>query len=251
MALVQFTGVSKTFNGVHALRNIDVAFGEKGVVAIIGPNGAGKTTLLNVLSGFLRPDTGRVAFNSHDITYMSPDRIARLGLIRTFQDLRLIPSMTVLDNVLLARPRQGGERITRALFGLRGQREESANRAAAIAVLERFGLSDERLLIELAGDLSYGQQKLLSLACCLAAEPRALFLDEPVACIAPQFRDRILNLIREIGGEGRLVVFVEHDMDAVRLAADRVIVMDDGRIIVDGKPADILGKAAIMEAYLD
>ena len=251
MSVLECQGVSRAFGGVQALSGVTVRFPDSGVVALVGPNGAGKTTLLNVVTGFLRPDKGRVLFDSHDITRFAPQQIANLGLVRTFQNLRLVPSMAVLENVMLTPQHQRGEHLFYALAGLWWQDQERANRRDAVDILRRVGLSEDRQLVQPAGELSYGQQKLLSLACCLAAQPRILFLDEPVAGVHPVLRGQILALIRDLAHEGRLVAFIEHDIEAVRQIAERVIVMDEGRVIADGRPSDILSQRAIMEAYLD
>ena len=219
-----------------------------GVVAIIGPNGAGKTTLLNVTTGFLRPDGGRVVLGDRDITRLPPHTITRLGITRTFQDLRLIGGMSVLDNVLLARPRQRGERLARALSGIGVGPEERANRQRAMQLLRSVDLDPKAA--DPADKVSYGQMKLLTLACCLATEAQILLLDEPVAGVHPELATRTLTLLGKLRDEGTLVVFIEHDLAAVREVADRVIVMDEGRIIADGVPDEVLKRPEIMEAYV-
>lgn len=251
MAILECQGVSRAFGGVQAISDITIRLPDSGVVALIGPNGAGKTTLLNMITGFLRPDEGRVLLDSHDITHLTPYQITRLGLVRTFQNLRLVPSMTVLENVMLAFQHQRGERLCYALAGLLWQVQEHANRQDTVEILRRVGLSEDGQLVQPAGELSYGQQKILSLACCLAAQPNILFLDEPVAGVHPVLRGQILALIRDLANEGRLVAFIEHDIEAVRQIAERVIVMDEGRVIADGCPSDVLSRRAILEAYLD
>jgi branched-chain amino acid transport system ATP-binding protein len=236
------------FDGVTALDNVTVEFPNSGVVAIIGPNGAGKTTFINALTGFVELDAGQCYFGDRKITGLAPHKVARLGIVRTFQDLRLMQQGSLLDNVLLARPRQRGERLIAALCGIGLQQEENRNVKAAIELLQFVGLADKEA--ELASNLSYGQQKLLTLACCLATEAVVLFLDEPVAGIHPEMTTRILSLLRRLGQEGRLVVFIEHNIDAVRQIADRVIVLDQGLVIADGIPKEVLDRQEIIEAYL-
>ncbi len=231
-----------------ALDGIDLKLPSRGIVAVIGPNGAGKTTLLNVLTGFLRADSGQCLLGHRDITRLPPHCIARLGLIRTFQDLRLIRQMSVLDNVMLARPNQRGERLWAALLRIGTTAEEARNRDAALKLLQFAGLADKTA--DLAGEISYGQQKLLTLACCLATEPRFLLLDEPIAGVHPELVGRILGLMRQLRDEGRLIVFIEHDIASVRQIADQVIVMDDGRVIAQGPPSEVLRRPEIMEAYI-
>lgn len=241
-------GITKSFDGVHALAGVDLQFQPSGITAVIGPNGAGKTTLLNVLTGFLRPDAGRCFLGQRETTGLPPHTIARMGVSRTFQDLRLILQTSALDNVLLARPCQRGERLLAALlrFGVAG--EEARNREEAMRLLRFVGL--EGMADELAGELSYGQQKLLTLACCLATESRIVLLDEPVAGVHADMAARILDLVRQLRDAGKLVVFVEHDISFVREAADLVIVMDEGKVIAEGSPSDVLVRPEIMEAYV-
>ena len=219
-----------------------------GIAAIIGPNGAGKTTLFNVLTGFLRPDAGRCYWGNRDITRVAPHKIARLGIARTFQDLRLIQQVSVLENVMLARPQQRGEKLLPALLRFGVAAEERWNRAEAMRLLESVGLATAAS--ELAGELSYGQQKLLTIACCLATEARVLLLDEPVAGVHPEMAARILELLRRLRDDGKLIVFIEHDIAAVRQVADVVTVMDEGKIIAQGPPSEVLERPEIMEAYV-
>jgi ABC-type branched-subunit amino acid transport system ATPase component len=240
--------LSKSFDGVHALADVDLTFPSAGTVAIIGPNGAGKTTLLNVMTGFLMPDQGRVALDGQDMTHMQPHQIARLGITRTFQDLRLISQVSVLENVLLARPNQKGERLLPALFRNGVAAEESHNRAEALRWLKFVGLDSAAK--ELAGELSYGQQKLLTLACCLATDARILLLDEPVAGVHPEMVSKILNLLGQLSDTGKQIIFIEHDLSAVRQVASHVIVMDEGKIIAQGKPSEVLDRPEIIEAYV-
>jgi neutral amino acid transport system ATP-binding protein len=241
-------GLTKSFDGVHALVDVHLRFPNSGIVAIIGPNGAGKTTLLHVLTGFLRPDAGRCFCGERETTHLLPHRIAGLGVARTFQDLRLILQVPVLENVLLARPAQRGEHLWSALlrFGVAG--EEERNREEALQLLRFVGL--EAQVSDLAGELSYGQQKLLTLACCLATGAKILLLDEPLAGVHPEMVTQILDLLCQLCTMGKLVVFIEHDLIAVRQIADLVVVMDEGYVIAQGSPHEVLERPEIMEAYL-
>ena len=248
MATLRCDKLCKSFDGVHALADVGLRLPFNGVVAVIGPNGAGKTTLLNVLTGFLRANSGRCFLGTRELTGLAPYRIARLGITRTFQDLRLIRQVSVLDNVMLARPNQRGEKLIWALLRWGVAAEERRNREEAMRWLRFVGL--EGKADELAGELSYGQQKLLTLACCLATEARILLLDEPVSGVHPELIEEILGLMRELREQGKLVVFIEHNIAAVREVADRVIVMDEGRIIADGPPDDVLERPEIIEAYV-
>lgn len=248
MALLRCAGLRKAFGGVQALDGVDLDFPAESIHAIVGPNGAGKSTLLNALTGFLPPDAGRVFLEDREVTRLPPHRIAGLGLARTFQELRVFRELSALENVLLARPRQKRERILPALLGFRAASDEAAHRKAALGLLDFVGLTQKA--DEPAGRLSYGQQKLLNLSCCLALEPRALLLDEPVAGVHPEMIEKILDLLGQIRDQGRLVIFVEHDMGAVRQSADRVVVLDQGRVILEGPPAEVLEESEILEAYL-
>lgn len=241
-------GVNKSFGGVCALSNINIVFPTSGSVAIIGPNGAGKTTLINVLTGFLKPDSGRWFDGEKELTRLPPYRIARLGISRTFQELRLIRQVTVLENVLLARPCQQDENLIGAIFRIGLAAEKRQHNKAAMHTLSFCGIEEKAQ--DLAGELSYGQQKLLTLACCLAMEPRIVLFDEPVSGVHPGLVDKILQLIKQLKKLGMLIIFIEHDLRAVRDVADKVIVMDDGKIIAQGIPDEVLDRPDVMEAYI-
>ena len=246
--ILRCESLSKSFDGTRALAEVSVEFPSSGIIAVIGPNGAGKTTLLNVLTGFLTPKSGRFFLGKQELTGLAPHKIARFGIGRTFQDLRLINLVSVLENVMLARPNQKGERLLPALLRFGVAVEEKQNHEEAMRLLHFVGLTDKAN--ELAGELSYGQQKLLSLACCLATGARILLVDEPVAGVHPEMVEKILGLLSELRGQGKLVVFIEHDIAAVRQIADRVMVMYEGRVIAQGKPAEVLERAEIIEAYV-
>ncbi len=248
MDAIRCEKLTKAFDGVHALEHVSTEIPPSGISAIIGPNGAGKTTLLNILTEFLKPDSGRCFLGGHEITYLAPQRIARLGISRTFQDLRLILQASVLDNVLLARPHQKGERLLGAVLGFGVNQEESQNREQAMRLLKFVDLDQKA--DDLAGELSYGQQKLLTLACCLATEATVLLLDEPVSGVHPQMASQILGLLRQLRAEGKVVLFIEHEISAVREIANHVIVMDEGKVIAEGAPGDVLERPEILEAYL-
>ncbi len=245
---VKCDNVSKSFGGVHALAGVSLSFRPSGITAIIGPNGAGKTTLLNVLSGFLRADSGRHFLGHRETTCLPPHKIARLGLTRTFQNLRLITLVSVLENVMLARPKQSGEKLFYALTRIGVAAEEAANMQRSMEILEFVGLREQ--VNDTAGELSYGQQKLLTLAICLATESPILFLDEPVAGVNPEMIQKILGLLKQLRDEGKTIIFIEHDIEAVRQIADTVIVMDEGKVIAHGSPHEVLDWPEIMEAYL-
>lgn len=238
----------KHFDGTKAVDGVSLSIAVRSIVSLIGPNGAGKTTLFNVVTGFLPPDDGKVFFEGRDVTRITAFRRARLGMGRTFQGMRLIRRLSSLENVWLALPNQKGETVIGALLG-RHKREEKQRRAEAMGWLEYVGIADAAN--QLAGDLSYGQQKLLSVACCLALRAKLLLLDEPVAGVNPALVERILELLQRLRREkGKTIVLIEHNMDAVMKISDRIVAMDEGSIIADGTPEEVCESAAVIEAYL-
>jgi len=248
MSALRCENLVKVFGGVEALSGVTLSFPASGIVAIIGPNGAGKTTLLNVVTGFARPDAGSCWLGQSAITGLPPYAIARAGIARTFQDLRLVGALTALENILLAFPRQAGERLFNALTGLGIWRAERENLARASKIIEQVGLGG--LGETAAGELSYGQQKLLTIGGCLATDARVLFFDEPVAGVHPEMISQIVDILDKLRDSGRLVIFIEHDIDTVRRVADWVVVMDHGRVVTVGPPTEILAQPEIMELYV-
>jgi len=236
------------FEEREVLANLSLDLPETGITAIIGPNGAGKTTLVNVITGFLRPSQGSCVFAGAELTRLPAHAIVRKGIVRTFQDLRLIRSLSVLENVVLARQGQRGEGLVGALLGFGVAREEKENQSEARDILARVGL-DSRVTSS-ADELSYGQQKLLTIACCLATESSILLLDEPVSGVDPATIPIVMGLLQEIAMEGKAVIFIEHNMDVVADFADRLVVMDGGRLIAQGSPRNLLKQRRILEAYI-
>ncbi|MBI4700033.1 MAG: ATP-binding cassette domain-containing protein, partial [Deltaproteobacteria bacterium] len=219
------------------------------VVGLIGPNGAGTITLFNVLSGFLTPEWGRASLHGRDLLGLPPHGRARLGLARTFQDLRLLPRLSVLDNVALFMLVDPGERLRDVLFRWRQTaREESACRRRAAAILEAVDLSGQAN--SSPGDLSYGQQKLLGLARSMAARASLFLLDEPVSGVAPGLMDRIVTLIRGLAVSGGAVILIEHDLASVARVCDRVIFMDAGVKVTEGTLDEVRGDPRVIERYL-
>jgi len=245
--VLQVEHLVKTFDGVWAVDGVSLAVAPKRITAIIGPNGAGKTTLFNLITGFLTPDVGMISFNGYNITGLPPHRIARLGLARTFQDLRLIHRITVLENVLLARPSPSSETWYGALF-TRWKRRESREIEIAKNWLQFVGLADKAS--GEAGALSYGQQKLLAFACSLASEASFLLLDEPVAGVEPATVERLVDYIGQMPNIGKTVIFIEHNLDVVEHLADWIVVMDEGKVVAEGKWDTVSRDAKVLEAYL-
>ena len=247
--LLNIRGLDKRFDGIRALVDFSCSLPTGEILGLIGPNGAGKTTLFNAISGFILPENGNIVFKGMDITGMVPYRIANLGISRTFQNLRLIRQMSVLDNTLLSFRKQPGEKLRSIFFRPReSQKQEAKCKEAGLMLLEDTGLAEKAF--DLAGDLSYGQQKLLSLACCLAAKTELLLLDEPVAGLAPEMREKILGAICELPGKQKSVILIEHDLDAVMEICDRVIFMDAGVKISEGTPEEVRNDSKVIEAYM-
>jgi ABC-type branched-subunit amino acid transport system ATPase component len=248
--LLEVHGLNKNFDGVKALTDFSCSLRPGEILGLMGPNGAGKTTLLNVVGGFIMPEGGNVIFKGKNITGVPPHHIANLGISRTFQNLRLIRQISVLDNVLLSFRNQPGERLGNIfLHWGKSRNQEAANLHEALKLLGEAGLEEK------AGDpaeeLSYGQQKLLSLVCCLAAKTDLLLLDEPVAGIAPEVIEGILGIIRKLPSKGKSVVLIEHNLDAVMQTCDRVVFMDAGTKISEGTPEEVRNDPRVIEAYIN
>jgi ABC-type branched-subunit amino acid transport system ATPase component len=241
--------VRKNFGGVAALDGCSLSLKKGFVTGLIGPNGAGKTTLLNVISGLVKPDAGSVHFDGDDITGMPTNLIASLGLVRTFQIVRELGGLTVLENLLLSPGHQLGETITGALFRCSTVRsQEQHNAVKARKILERFGLW--RLADQSASALSGGQKKLLELARALLLEPKFILLDEPAAGVAPPLLKDIISLIRELKSEGISFGIVEHDMHLIGELCDDVHVLTEGKTLVSGAFADVTADPRVIDAYL-
>jgi branched-chain amino acid transport system ATP-binding protein len=241
-------GLYKQFDGTQALSGINIEFPEFGFTALIGPNGAGKTTLFNVLTGYVRPDAGRCFLGEREITHLASYKIARLGIARTFQEPRLIFQLSALENILLARRHHHGESLASAIVRRGVAKEEAGMRKDALDLLASVNL--KHAAFEPARHLSYGQQKLLNLACCIATGARILLLDEPVTGVHPEIATNILQLALQYREQRRLVIFIEHDIQVVRQVAEQVIVLDSGKVIAQGPAQDVLMRPEVAEVYL-
>lgn len=249
-AILEARGLVKHFGGVAAVDGCDLALAPGRITAVIGPNGAGKTTIFNLLTGFVPPDAGRVVFQGREITGWTPSAIARVGVGRTFQDVRIWPRLTVIENVLVAMPAQLGERPLLVWPVIPAvSRQERDNLEAAWRLLERFGL--EPKANESGSALSYAQQKMLSLARLTALDASVMLLDEPTAGVDIRRLAVFLDHIRAFAVEqGRTVCLIEHNMDVVRELADWVLFMNEGRVVASGSPQDVLGDRHLMSIYL-
>ena len=249
--ILKVANVSKAFEGVHALDQVsfDVTAGQ--IKALIGPNGAGKTTLLNIINGLLAPDSGHAYFHGQDLVGLSTDRIALLGLSRTFQLIRLfsVNNATVLDNVMLGGHKSLQPTIPEVLFFRRQTaRKEEAVREKAMEMLAMVGL--DSAWDALPGSLSFGNQRLVELARSLMADPKLLLLDEPASGLNETEVETFMELLSAIRAKGITILLVEHNMKLVMNVSDDIVVLDFGRWLAEGDPAAICVNAEVIEAYL-
>jgi ABC-type branched-subunit amino acid transport system ATPase component len=246
---LSLSGVSRAFGGVRALDDatFTVAVGE--VHGLIGPNGAGKTTLLNLVSGLLQPTSGRIEFDGRRIDRLPPHRIAGLGVARTYQNIRLFAGLSAADNVIVGQHLRRHAPFWRRLLLLpSARREEAQARAGAEATLERVGMRERAQ--SPAFSLSYGEQRRIEIARALAAQPRLLLLDEPTAGMNPPEAAAVGRLVREVAREGRAVLLIEHNVRLVMELCDRITVLNFGKVIARGTPAEVANDPAVIAAYL-
>jgi len=242
--------VVKSFGGINAVQGATMSVKRGSITALIGPNGAGKTTFFNLITGFYKLDSGTVTFEGEDVSGQPSYKIARRGMVRTFQITKALSRMSVIDNMLLAAPDQPGESLFNAVFrplATRNREREVAEQAHEL--LASFNL--DKKADDYAGTLSGGQRKLLELARALMAAPRFLLLDEPMAGINPTLGARLLEHMERLRTEeGVTFLFVEHDMDVVMNHSDRVVVMAEGRVISEGTPDEVRADRKVVDAYL-
>jgi branched-chain amino acid transport system ATP-binding protein len=247
-AYLEVRGLDHRFGGLHALQECSFTIEQGRITCLVGPNGAGKTTIFNVITGFLRPDQGRVAFRGHALDGLRPQAIVRAGIARTFQNLRLFTDLSALDNVMLAIAGQFGEEpfgaIFRPLHTARGQRQR---RQEAVAILEHVGLADRAH--DLVRNLSYGEQKLLTVARVLATGAELLLLDEPASGLSAGALESVMALLRRLQGEGKTLLVVEHNTRVVQQIADEVLFLHQGHLMAQGTPERIVSDPALAEIY--
>lgn len=241
-------GLSKDFGGIKAVNACSFSVPRGKIVGLIGPNGAGKTTVFNLITGFMQPSAGRVVLEGTNITGASPHQIARRGISRTFQSIRLFPTMTVIDNLMLACKHER-EGVLDALIRIpRLDDEEKQHAEQCMTMLEFVGLHAKK--DELAKNLSYGQQKLLEITRALAGEPEILLLDEPAAGVNLTMLAKISGLLKKLRRQGKTILIIEHNMEFVMGLCDTVVVLDYGKEIAVGTPAQMRKNKKVLDAYL-
>ena len=242
--------VSKSFGGFFVAKDITAQFLPQRITGLVGPNGAGKTTLFNLITGELTPDKGTIIYNDQNITKYPTYKIARMGIGRMFQDIRVFPKLTAIDNITVALQNPVEEGILYPFMKMRKSRlSRDTEKKKALELLEFVGL--EKDANRLAEDLSYGQQKLLAIARLLAGESETLLLDEPTAGVATKMVKKILSLLRElVDSMGKTIILVEHNMRVIMDVTDWVYFMNEGRISFSGRPDHVLGAKEVRKTYL-
>jgi len=240
--------VTRTFGGLTAVDVEHVEIQRHAITALIGPNGAGKTTFFNLLTGFDKPDAGSWTFNGTSLAGVAAHKVARGGMVRTFQLTKSLSRLTVIENMRLGATKQKGESLLRAMFRPLWSSQEKDNTDRAEVLLSRFKLDAKR--DDYAGSLSGGQRKLLEMARALMSGPEMVMLDEPMAGVNPALTQSLLGHVKDLREQGMTVLFVEHDMDMVRDISDWVIVMAQGKVVAEGPPDAVMSNQAVIDAYL-
>ena len=249
--IMSVDGVSKIFGGLVAVNDVSFTIPPNSIISIIGPNGAGKTTFFNMLTGLYKPSTGRIAFMGRDVTAMRPDKITAMGVARTFQNIRLFPTMTALENVMVGQHARMKAGIFGSILRTPGVRKEEARaREHGREMLDYVGLR-AGTAEQLAMNLSYGDQRRVEIARALASDPKLLLLDEPTAGMNPNESDVLTQFMRRLRDErGVSILLIEHDMKVVMGVSERVTVLDHGEKIAEGEPAAVRADERVVEAYL-
>jgi branched-chain amino acid transport system permease protein len=245
--LLEINKARKQFGGVIAVNDVSFAVKAKEIVALIGPNGAGKSTTFNLITGVLAPTSGRISVLGKPIEHARPQEIVQLGISRTFQHVKLVPDMTVLENVAIGAHLRGTSGALSSMVRL-DRADEARILAEAARQIERVGLADQ--IDQLAGSLSLGQQRIVEIARALCVDPMLLLLDEPAAGLRHMEKQRLAALLRQLREGGMSVLLVEHDMGFVMNLADRIVVLDFGTKIAEGTPSAIKTDPEVIKAYL-
>ena len=249
MALLEAKGITKTFGGLVAVENVEFNVNEGEIVSIIGPNGAGKTTIFNMLTGVYHVNGGKILFDGKEIQNKQPRDIVKAGIARTFQNIRLFPTMRVIENVLVGEHINIGYNFLDLLFKTKKYRaEEKAAHQSAIDLLVSLDLGDE--IDNYAKNLPYGMQRKLEIARAIATKARLIILDEPAAGMNPQESEELKEFIRKLRDKGQTILLIEHDMSVVMDISDRIYVIDHGRKIAEGLPKEIAVNKRVITAYL-
>jgi ABC-type branched-subunit amino acid transport system ATPase component len=247
-AYLEVAGLEKRFGGLLALQDCSFTIVERRITCLVGPNGAGKTTIFNVITGFLKPDEGSVTFRGRSLDGLAPQAVVHAGIARTFQNLRLFADLTALDNVMVGLPRQFAEEPLGAIFRpLHAARTQGRRREEALGILSHVGLADRAT--ERVRNLSYGEQKLLTVARVLATGAELLLLDEPASGLSASALDNIMALLRRLQNEGKTLLVVEHNTRVVQQIADDVLFLHQGRLMAQGTPQQIIADPALAEIY--
>lgn len=249
MTILEGNNLTKVFGGLAALNSVNISINKGEILSLIGPNGAGKTTLFNILTGVYTPTKGKINFKENEVKNLKPFEITKMGIARTFQNIRLFKEMSVLDNVLIGQHCRTKSGVLDAIFKTpKFKKEQKTACENSMDALKFVGLEDEK--DEKAKNLPYGKQRRLEIARALATDPELVLLDEPAAGMNPQETNDLIELIYKINDMGKTVLLIEHDMNLVMGISQRIMVLDYGKKIADGSPDDVRSNDKVIKAYL-